>query len=113
MVCSAEASQLLQMLPHRLDLDAEKDIEHVCSEDPVRLVAQVDACWHKNLSPSKDALEVLELEDEVDDGSHRCSAMEDSTLELQLVAMLQVGRLHWCTNPWRLCIRIECCLTTG
>ena len=42
MVCSAEAYQLLQMLPQRLDLKAEKSMEtplteHVCSEDPVLL----------------------------------------------------------------------------
>ena len=49
MVCSAEAYQLLQMLPQRLDLEAEKDMEtplteHACCVDPVLLEAQVDAC---------------------------------------------------------------------
>ena len=49
MVCSIEAYQLLQMLPQRLALEVEKDMEtplteHVCSVDPVLLEAQVDAC---------------------------------------------------------------------
>ena len=56
MVCWVEASQLLLMLPHRPDLEAEKTVdmpytEHACSVEPVLSVAQVDACWHLNLSP--------------------------------------------------------------
>ena len=56
MVCSMKAYQLLQMLPCRLDLETETDMEmpltdHAWSVDPVLLVAQVDAYRHANLSP--------------------------------------------------------------
>ena len=41
--------------------------EHACSEVLAELVAQVDAYWHLDSTPWRHALEVHQLEDEVDD----------------------------------------------